>query len=93
MSDELLDLVLEELPDAFRRSPGTAVDKVANLVAFFQTNADELQKSYAAIPDSLNRSLPERIRLVLDNLKRESEIAVKLRQRCEELKPGSSSDI
>jgi len=93
MSDEILEQVLEELPDAFRREPGTAVDKMKAFVKFYQQQALELQQSYAALLDSLNRPLPERINGLMERASREAEIAVKLRNRLEEIKPGSSSDI
>jgi hypothetical protein len=45
------------------------------------------------LPDSLNRGLEERIQLLIDRANREADIAVRLRNRCEEIKAGSSSDI
>jgi hypothetical protein len=48
---------------------------------------------HAVLPDSLNRSLEERIQLLADRANREAELAVKLRNLCEELKPGSSSNL
>ena len=93
MSNELLELVLEEMPDAFRRGSGTAVDKMKAFVKFYQQQGDELQSAYGVLPDSAHRSLTERIRLLMERANNEAAIAVKLRSRLEEIQPGSSSDI
>ena len=93
MSNELLEMVLDEMPDAFRRGPGTAVDKMKAFVTFYQQETNELQQTYASLPDSMGRSLAERIQLLKERADSESSVAVKLRNRLEEIKPGSSSDI
>jgi hypothetical protein len=93
MSNELLELVLEEMPDAFRRGPGTAVDKMKAFVKFYQQEVGYLQEAYNALPDGLHRPLPERITLLLERANNEATIAVKLRNRLEKIQPGSSSDI
>jgi hypothetical protein len=93
MADELLELVLDEMPDAFRRAPGTAVDKIKAFVKFYQQEVSELRSAYEILPDGLGRLLPERISLLLERANREAEIAAKLRNRLEKMKPGSSSDI
>jgi len=93
MSNELLELVLDEMPDAFRREPGTAVDKMRAFVKFYQATVAELQAAYNEIPDSLNRSLIVRIQGLANRADRESLLAVKLRNRLEEIQPGSGSDI
>lgn len=69
----------------FAGNPKQYVDSV-----IYNHIEDRLNK---CLPDSLNRSLEERIAGLLDRANREADIAVRLRVRCEELKPGSSSDI
>ena len=93
MPNELLEQVLEEMPDAFRRGPGTAVDKMKAFVKFYQQQAGEFQSAYGILPDGAHRSLTQRIRLLLERANNEAGIAVKLRDRLEEIQPGSSSDI
>lgn len=93
MANELLEMVLDEIPDAFRRQPGTAVDKMKAFVEFYRQQAGELQDCYGALADSLGRPLKERIRLLMKRANDEAAIAVKLRNRLEEIAPGKSSDI
>lgn len=84
--NELLEMVLEELPDAFRRHPGTAVDKVRVFREFAANNMRELEKCYGLIPDSLNRPLAERIEGLLARADAESQLAVRLRRAIGQLK-------
>ena len=88
-----VELMLGEIPDVFRRASGSPVDKIRAFVAFYQLQAEEIQNAYLAIPDSLSRPLVDRIKGLAERADREAAIAVKLRNRLEEIKPGSSSDI
>jgi hypothetical protein len=63
---------------AWAGNPAQFVDSVIN-------NLDEVDD---ILPDSLNRPLVERIRLLLERANREAELAVKLRKRVEELEAG-----
>lgn len=91
--DDEVELILGEIPDVFRRQKGTPVEKIRAFVCFYQLQVEEIRAAYAAIPDSLNRPLVERIKGLAERANNEAEIAVKLRNRLEEIKPGSSSDI
>jgi hypothetical protein len=48
---------------------------------------DEVRKCCEILPDSLNRPLSERIRLLLERAERESQLAVRLHRRLEEVDP------
>lgn len=93
MSNELLEMVMDEMPDAFRGRGSTAAESMRQFVEFYQAQVKELQEAYTVLPDGLNRPLRNRIEMLTERANSEAYLAVKLRQRLEELKPGSSSDI
>lgn len=74
---------LDELPDAFRRGSVATINKLRAYVEFSSKQTTELMNAYQTLPDSLNRPLDERIKMLLQRANDEAQLAVQLRQQLE----------
>ncbi len=83
MSEETTEAIREELPDAFARWPGDAIAKVRAFVQHVTLQIQELDEAKRSLPDSLNRPMAERIRLLAERADREAKIAVHFRTKWE----------
>jgi hypothetical protein len=84
--EKQLEDAMASLPEAFTRGSGTLAHQIDAYVAFQnESYVQTTQACLAALPDTRNRPLLDRILGLLDRANAEAQLAVRLRQSLQEL--------